>query len=103
MPGATGEEPGHGLWFRQLVDRERHVRLVRVFSTAKSLDLDRLDLDWLVRARKAEALAMHRLESAFEFSERAERQGQRAVGAEVTEMGRHSTSGALARLTLASE
>src|SRR5262249_56534224 len=59
--------------------------------------------DWPVRARKAEALAMHRRESAFEFSERAERYGQCAVGAEVTEMRKHTDTDALARRALASE
>ena len=37
--------------FRQLVDRKRQVRLVRMLSAAKRLDLDRLDLDRLVGAR----------------------------------------------------
>ena len=62
---ATGEEPRHGLRFRKLVDRKRQVWLVRMVAAAKRLDLDRLDLDRLVRARKAEALAVHRLERAL--------------------------------------
>ena len=45
VPGAAGEEPRHGLWFRQLVDRKRQVGLVRMVAAAKRLDLDRLDLD----------------------------------------------------------
>ena len=63
MPVATGEEPRLGLRFRQLVDRKRQVGLVRMLSAAKRLDLDRLDLDRLVGADKAEALAVHRLET----------------------------------------
>ena len=65
VPGATGEEPRLGLRFGKLVDRKRHVRLMRMVAAAKRLDLDRLDLDWLIRTRKAEALAVHRLEQRF--------------------------------------
>ena len=56
-------------------------------AAAKRLDLDRLDLDRLVRADKAEALAMHRLERALELGKGTERHGQGAIGAEIAEMG----------------
>ena len=62
MPSASGEEPRHGLWFRQLVDRKRQVRLLRMITAAKRLDLDRLDFDRLVGADETEALPVHRLE-----------------------------------------
>ena len=44
------------------VGRKRKVRLLRMLAAAKRLDLDRLDLDRLVGADKAEALPVHRLD-----------------------------------------
>ena len=101
VPGATGEEPRHGLRFRKLVDRKRHVWLMRMVAAAKRLDLDRLDLDWLVRTRKAEALAVHRLEHVFELGKSAEWNRQRAVSAEIAEMRQHADADAGARNALA--
>ena len=101
VPGATGEEPRLGLRFGKLVDRKRHVRLVRMVAAAKRLDLDRLDLDWLIRARKAEALAVHRLEHVFELGKSAEWNRQCAVSAEIAEMRQHADADAGARNALA--
>ena len=101
VPSATGEEPRRRLRFGNLVDRERHVRLVRMVATAKRLDLDRLDLDRFVRAGKAEALPVHRLERGLELDEGADRHGQCAVGAEIAEMREHADADAGAWHTLA--
>src|SRR5262249_10905194 len=68
VPDATGEKRGGDFRYRQRINRQRQIRLVRIIAAAKSLDLDRLDLDRLVRADEAKALAMHRLEPVLEYS-----------------------------------
>ena len=67
------------------------LRLLDRLAAAARLDLDRLDLDVLLRTDEAEALLMRDLEQRPHAAQARERNGERAVGAGIAEMRlRHS-------------
>ena len=55
-------------------------------AAAASLDLDRLDLDLLLRTDEAEPLLMRDLEQSAHAAQARQRDGERAVGAGIAKM-----------------
>ena len=87
VPGAAGEEPR-----RRMRRRRRAASCTASSGSAigspppRRLDLDRLDLDVLLRTDETEALLMRDLEQSPHAAQARDRDGERAVGAGIAEM-----------------
>src|SRR5262245_41371965 len=64
----------------------RDLRLLDRLSAALGFDLDRLDLDVLLRADKAEALPMRHFEQSVHVAQARHGDGKRAIGAGIAHM-----------------
>ena len=102
VPAPMGEDIGVGVRLgRRCFGRKRNVALFHQRTAAHAFDLDRLDLDVLLRADEAEPLLVRDLEPGAHPVQRPGRDGERAVRAGVAEMGLRGDFHVVARDPLA--